>query len=123
MKVHLEPTDEFLLFCGAEVHVWKGETDTGEGVIALIADIITSGNVMATMPAPPSDHTWLDATAAAMSELWSIAGRLSPDQADGLVAIARGWIKDRERKLPDLAQTRQGCRSLSRATLVTRTNI
>jgi hypothetical protein len=98
MKIHLAPTNEFQLFGGIEVQSWKGTTGTGAKVVALIAAIAGPADIVRAIPAPPPDHTWVDATSAAMSELWSIAGRLRPDEAHALVAIAKGWIRTRERK-------------------------
>jgi hypothetical protein len=97
-KIHLEATDELSLFGGVEVRTWKGVTDAGETVIALIAAIAAPGSIMSMIPAPPPDHDWIPPTAAAMGELWSLAGKLADGEADALVAIAKGWISDRERK-------------------------
>jgi hypothetical protein len=97
-KAHLAATDELSLFGGVEVRTWKGVTDAGETVIALIAAIAAPGSIMSMLPAPPPDHDWIPPTTAAMGELWSLASKLADGEANALVAIAKGWINDRQRK-------------------------
>jgi hypothetical protein len=100
------PTEDFFSADNVMVRAWKGYTQGGTEVIALIAGVSSKEPLTRLTPIPPPRPEWSERVVAAMGRLWKVTGELEPDEAEAIAGIAETLtaFADR-RKRRELAQS------------------
>jgi hypothetical protein len=108
MAMTIRPTEKFFMAGTVMVRAWTGKTRDGIEVVALVASVaLPSGGPMPGLkPIPPPIPAWEPRTRAAVGRIWNIAGKMLPEEIEGLATAmehlaGKGWPLEYRKKLAD----------------------
>lgn len=103
MKITVEPTEEFFEAEKVPVRMWKGTTDNGVDVVALIAGVRLpeDEDVVNLKLIPPPVPSWSSVVQQAMSSIWLAADRLSDIEAVQMLGLTIAYTQFRDPSCPE----------------------
>lgn len=100
MNITITPAGEFYMFVGIAVQVWRGTTDDGAAVTALVAAVSDStdppGGVIGLHPLPPPVTEWSQRQRYLMQRVWQLGDRLTEAEAEIVATQVEAWVAVRE---------------------------
>lgn len=92
-SMEISPTNEFFSAdAGALVRAWRGKTNKGSEIIALVAGVqMDEAEANPFKPVPPPIGTWTETVRSVMALVWKMAERLDDKEAMELA----NWVSSR----------------------------